>query len=292
MQKLILFGIAGFVAQLVDGSLGMGYGLTSSTMLIALGVSPVVASASIHFAEIATTAASGTAHYRFGNVDVALLKRMVVPGAIGAFVGALFLGSISGDLIKPFVSAFLLLLGVYVTASVVLGLRKTREKKLLSHWKTVPLSIVAGFFDSVGGGGWGPIATPTLMAHAGMEPRRVVGTVDASEFAVTLAGSLGFLAVLGLHGINWSWVAIFAVSGLIAAPIAAALVRYLPAQVLAAIVGGAIILTNARIVLGSLGVDAAVVNSLLLGGLVLWAALVAYVVRRYRRGTTLVEAAG
>ena len=104
MQKLILFGIAGFVAQLVDGSLGMGYGLTSSTMLIALGISPAVASASIHFAEIATTAASGTAHYRFGNVDVALLKRMVVPGALGAFVGALFLGSISGDLIKPFIS--------------------------------------------------------------------------------------------------------------------------------------------------------------------------------------------
>ncbi len=284
--------MAGFIAQLVDGSLGMGYGLTSSTMLIALGISPAVASASIHFAEIATTAASGTAHYRFGNVDVALLKRMVVPGAIGAFVGALFLGSISGDLIKPFVSAFLLLLGVYVTASVLLGLRKTRENKLLSHWKTVPLSIVAGFFDSVGGGGWGPIATPTLMAHAGMEPRRVVGTVDASEFAVTLAGSLGFLLVLGLHGINWSWVAIFAVSGLIAAPIAAALVRYLPAQVLAAIVGGAIILTNARTVLGSLSVDTAVVNSLLLGGLVLWAALVAYVVRRYRRGTTLAEAAG
>ncbi|WP_348766400.1 sulfite exporter TauE/SafE family protein [uncultured Salinisphaera sp.] len=292
MQKLLLFGMAGFIAQLVDGSLGMGYGLTSSTMLIALGISPAVASASIHFAEIATTAASGTAHYRFGNVDVALLKRMVVPGAIGAFVGALFLGSISGDLIKPFVSAFLLLLGVYVTASVLLGLRKTRENKLLSHWKTVPLSIVAGFFDSVGGGGWGPIATPTLMAHAGMEPRRVVGTVDASEFAVTLAGSLGFLLVLGLHGINWSWVAIFAVSGLIAAPIAAALVRYLPAQVLAAIVGGAIILTNARTVLGSLSVDTAVVNSLLLGGLVLWAALVAYVVRRYRRGTTLAEAAG
>ena len=292
MQKLLLFGIAGFIAQLVDGSLGMGYGLTSSTMLIALGITPAVASASIHFAEIATTAASGTAHYRFGNVDVALLKRMVLPGAIGAFVGALFLGSISGDLIKPFVSAFLLLLGVYVTASVLFGLRNKREKKLLSHWKTVPLSIVAGFFDSVGGGGWGPIATPTLMAHTAMSPRRVVGTVDASEFAVTLAGSAGFLLVLGLHGINWSWVAIFAASGLVAAPIAAALVRYLPARVLAAIVGGAIILTNARTVLGLLSVDPAIVSSLLLGGLVLWVALVVFVVRQHRRTATVTAAAG
>lgn len=289
MQKLLLFGLAGFIAQLVDGSLGMGYGLTSSTMLIALGVSPAVASASIHLAEIATTAASGTAHYRFGNVDVALLKRMVLPGAVGAFSGALFLGSISGDLIKPFVSAFLLVLGIYVTASVLFGLRKAREKKLLSHWKTVPLSVVAGFFDSVGGGGWGPIATPTLMAHTAMSPRRVVGTVDASEFAVTLAGSAGFLLVLGLHGINWSWVAIFAASGLIAAPLAAALVRWLPAQVLAAIVGGAIVLTNARTVLHSLGVAEDVTHALLLGGLVLWAVLVVHVIRLHRRGAALAE---
>lgn len=281
VNKLLIFGLAGFIAQLVDGGLGMGYGLTSASILVALGVTPAIASASIHFAELATTAASGTAHYRFGNVEPALFKRMIWPGAVGAFVGACLLSLAPGDAIKPLVSTLLLLLGLYVLARfVVPRAPQTVGTQQPSAWLLVPLSLVAGFFDSIGGGGWGPIATPTLMARAGSDPRRVIGTVDASEFVVTLAGTLGFALVLGLTQINWGWVAIFAVSGLVAAPLAAWLVRLLPARVLGVFVGGMIVVTNTRTLLSALSIDVQTIYTTTLGLFVAWAALVVLAVWR------------
>ncbi len=282
MQKLILFGLAGFIAQLVDGAIGMGYGLTSSSILLALGVTPAVASASIHLAEIATTAASGTSHYRLGNVDTGLVRRMIAPGAIGAFSGACFLSWIPGDMIKPFVSIFLLALGVYVVSIYLLDNGKPAKRYNLSRWKLVPLSLIAGFFDSVGGGGWGPISTPVLMAHKSIEPRKVIGSVDTSEFVVTIAGTLGFLIALGIGQINWTWVGIFAVSGLFAAPLAAWLVRIMPTRILGVIIGGAIILINVNTLALAVGLDSVVRQSLLIALALGWAALLSIALRRYR----------
>lgn len=287
MQRLIIFGIAGFVAQLVDGAIGMGYGLTSSSMLLALGVAPAVASASIHMAEVATTAASGASHWRLGNVDKRIVKTMMVPGALGAFVGACFLSNISGDLIKPFISIGLLLLGVYIVARYLLERGERQASSHVSRWKLIPLSVVAGFFDSVGGGGWGPISTPVLLAHRGIEARKVVGSVDTSEFFVALSGTLGFIVALGLDDINWQWVGVFALSGLVAAPLAAWIVRLLPARLLAVIVGGAIIVTNAKTLLGTLGI-AGEPASLILGLLTIaWLGLVSLAVKRHRSNRQL-----
>jgi len=282
MQKLILFGLAGFIAQLVDGAIGMGYGLTSSSILLALGVTPAIASASIHLAEIATTAASGTSHYRLGNVDTRLVRHMIVPGAIGAFSGACFLSWLPGDLIKPFISVFLLALGSYVVTIYLLDDGRPVVRRDLPRWKLLPLSLVAGFFDSVGGGGWGPISTPVLMAHKGIEPRKVIGSVDTSEFVVTVAGTLGFLIALGVGQINWTWVGIFAVSGLFAAPLAAWLVRIMPARILGVVIGGAIILINVNTLALSVGLDSGIRQSLLVILALGWAAILSVALRRYR----------
>jgi uncharacterized membrane protein YfcA len=258
MRKLLIFAIVGFFAQLIDGSLGMGYGLTSTSLLMAFSVAPAVASASVHMSEIVTTAASGVSHYRFGNVDKKMLFKLMIPGALGAFIGAAFLSSIPGDLIKPYLSFFLILMGIYVLSRFSFKQNNSKdtegeESEGSSTWYLVPLGAVAGFFDSVGGGGWGPINTPTLLSRKGAVPRKVIGTVGASEFAVTTSATLGFLLFLGWEQLNWIWVAAFIIGGVIAAPIAAYLVRIIPSYLLGVVVGGFIILTNLNTVLNALG---------------------------------------
>jgi uncharacterized membrane protein YfcA len=258
MRKLIIFTIVGFFAQLIDGSLGMGYGLTSTSLLMAFSVAPAVASASVHMSEIVTTAASGASHYRFGNVDKKLLIKLMIPGALGAFIGAAFLSSIPGDLIKPYLSFFLMLMGIYVLSRFSFKQKNANEtegeeSEGASTWYLVPLGAFAGFFDSVGGGGWGPINTPTLLSRKGAVPRKVIGTVGASEFAVTTSATLGFLLFLGWEQLNWIWVAAFIIGGVIAAPIAAYLVRIIPSYLLGVVVGGFIILTNLNTVLNAFG---------------------------------------
>ncbi|KKI91941.1 membrane protein [Bacillus sp. SA1-12] len=257
MRKLIIFAIVGFFAQLIDGSLGMGYGLTSTSLLMAFGVAPAVASASVHMSEIVTTAASGASHYRFGNVDKKMLIKLMIPGALGAFFGAAILSSIPGDLIKPYLSFFLMLMGIYVLTRFSFKRKNSNEMEKESEgsstWYLVPLGAVAGFFDAVGGGGWGPINTPTLLSIKGAVPRKVIGTVGASEFAVTASATLGFLLFLGWEQLNWIWVLAFIIGGVIAAPIAAFLVRIIPSYLLGVVVGGFIILTNLNTVLNALG---------------------------------------
>lgn len=255
MRKLIIFTLVGFFAQLVDGALGMSYGLTSSTLLIAYGVAPAVISSSIHMAEIATTAVSGYSHYKFENVDKKLVLTLIIPGSISAFLGAAFLSSLPGELIKPFISIFLLLLGVYIvirflffaTTPGIATERKTPMKKRFIY----PLGALAGFLDAVGGGGWGPINTPVLLARKGAIPRKVIGTVDTSEFAITISATLGFVLFLGWEQFQWIWVAAFMIGGVAAAPLAAWLVRIVPSFILGVLAGGFIILTNVRTLLNS-----------------------------------------
>ncbi|WP_144463634.1 sulfite exporter TauE/SafE family protein [Siminovitchia fortis] len=251
MKKLIVLAIVGFLAQLIDGALGMAYGISSTTLLLAFGIAPAVASATIHLSEVATTAASGIAHFKFGNVDKRMLYRLIIPGSIGAFAGACFLSHLPGEIVRPYISAFLLLLGFYVVFRFLFKFKnsETKEARTISVKQSIPLGLIAGFADATGGGGWGPIATPVLLSKKGMTARKVVGTVDTSEFAIAVSATLGFLISLGWGKINFLWVGALVMGGIIAAPIAAWLVRKVPAQLMGILVGGFIILINARTML-------------------------------------------
>jgi uncharacterized membrane protein YfcA len=258
---LIVLAIVGLAAQLVDGSLGMAYGVTSTTLLLAVGISPALASASVHIAEVGTCAMSGVAHWRFGNVDWSKIVWLAVPGAVGAFIGAVVLASvITAEAAEPIVAVFLFSLGIFVLArfSFRRHERPVRERPVPRAFMG-PLGFVAGFLDAAGGGGWGPISTPTLLSSGRMQPRKVIGTVDTSEFLVALAASIGFLISLSFADIPWQLVGALLIGGLIAAPIAAWIVRILPARIMGTAVGGVILIVNMRTFLGAIGVEGNVV---------------------------------
>lgn len=284
MRKLIILAFIGFCAQLVDGSLGMAYGVTSTSLLLMSGIAPAVASASVHMAEVVTTAASGLSHIRFGNVDKQVVRRLIVPGAIGAFLGACFLSNIPGDLIKPFISVFLLLLGIHVLYRFVFKnerfQKNSRKKFAKKHF--IPLGFAAGFFDATGGGGWGPITTPILMAGNKMEPRKVIGSVDTSEFVIAVSSTIGFLLTLGWEQIHVQWVLALMAGGIIAAPVAAWLVKIIPAKLLGTLVGGIIIVTNTRTLLEIFNVPVTWTAAIYIFLFLLWAAAVVYTIMKLK----------
>jgi uncharacterized protein len=291
MRKLIVLALVGLAAQLVDGALGMAYGVTSTTLLLVAGVAPASASASVHLAEIGTTLASGVAHWRFGNVDWKVVRRIALPGAIGAFAGATFLSAISTEAAGPWMAGILLALGIYLLLRFSRPLRERRigQAPLRSRF-LAPLGLVAGFIDSTGGGGWGPVATPSLLVSGRMEPRKVIGSVDTSEFVVAAAASIGFLIGLGSEGFVLPTVAALLVGGIIAAPLAAYLVRIVPAQVLGAAVGGIIVLTNGRTLMRAYDVPGGwriAVYSVIVAG---WIVAGVFAVRALRRTRALAEA--
>jgi uncharacterized protein len=252
MRSLVLLGFVGLVAQLVDGSLGMAYGVTSSTMLLAVGVAPAAASAAVHFSEIGTTLVSGASHWKFGNVDWRTVGILAVPGGVGAFFGATFLSSLDGDVAKPWVALLLLSLGFYVLYRFLrLGGRRPQFKSRPSAFFLAPMGVVAGVMDAIGGGGWGPVGTTSLLSSGRLEPRKVVGSIDTSEFVVAVGASLGFLVGLGSQGINFAWALALLAGGVIAAPVAAWIVRHLAARVLGVAAGGFIVLTNAKTMMES-----------------------------------------
>ncbi|GAA2433773.1 sulfite exporter TauE/SafE family protein [Streptomyces macrosporus] len=286
MRTLIVLALVGLGAQLVDGSLGMAYGVTSTTLLLAVGTNPAAASATVHLAEIGTTLASGAAHWRFGNVDWGVVAKIGIPGAVGAFAGATFLSKLSTEAAEPVMSIVLLALGLYVLLRFTLaGLPTDRLGKPLRKRFLSPLGLVAGFVDATGGGGWGPVGTPAILASGRLEPRKVIGSIDTSEFLVAVAASLGFLTGLGSAGIDASWAAALLVGGLIAAPIAAWLVRHVPPRILGSAVGGLIIVTNTRTLLNSdwIGAGDAVRYPIYAVLYVLWAAALAHSIREHRR---------
>jgi uncharacterized membrane protein YfcA len=286
VRALILLGLVGFVAQLVDGSLGMAYGVTSTTLLLAVGTNAAAASATVHLAEIGTTLASGISHWRFGNIDWKVVARIGVPGGIGAFAGATFLSNLSTEVAAPVMSIILLSLGVYILIRfTAFGLPRDNLGKPLRRRFLGPLGLVAGFVDATGGGGWGPVGTPAILASGRLAPRKVIGSIDASEFIVAIAASVGFFIGIGSENINFSWVAVLLIGGVIAAPIAAWLVRHIPPRILGSAVGGLIILTNVRTLLRSDWIDAPgnVQTVAYLTIAVLWAAALAYSVRENRR---------
>lgn len=256
MRRLLVFALAGLVGQLVDGALGMAFGVTTSTVLLSNGFSPAVASASVHLAEVGTTLTSGVSHWRFGNVSWPLVRRIGIPGALGAFAGATVLTSLTGDWLKPAVAVVLLGLGGLVIVRSVRGdLHGERhDPGHLRRRMLAPLGLSAGFLDAVGGGGWGPVATPTLLAAGRVEPRLVIGSVSAAELLVTVAASAGFLIGLGGEGIEAPLVLALLAGGVVAAPIAAWLVRHADPSVLGVVVGTLLLVTNVRTLLLEVGV--------------------------------------
>ena len=227
MPSLIVLALIGLAAQLVDGSLGMAYGVTSSTLLVAWGISPAMSSASVHLAEVGTTLLSGASHWKFGNIDWRVVVRLGVPGAVGAYAGATVLSNISTELARPVMAGVLLVLGVVVLVRfAVRGVGAPRSAGNLRTRFLAPLGLIAGFVDATGGGGWGPVATPTLLISGKTEVRKVIGSVSASEFLVAVAASLGFLFSLGSEGVNWAIAGALLVGGAIAAPFAAWVVSH------------------------------------------------------------------
>ncbi len=284
MQFLLVLLAVGFVAQLVDGALGMAYGTTSTSLALAAGLTPATASASVHMAELGTTLASGISHRRFGNIEWRTVKAVGLTGAAGAFLGAVVLSSISAELAKPWMAAILLALGVYILVRFTVGgPPRLRGASGVRRRFLAPLGFGAGFVDATGGGGWGPAMTPTLLATGKMEPRKVIGSVDTSEFLVALAASVGFLLALGSQGIAWSFVGALLVGGVVAAPVAAWLVRMITAGLLGAAVGGMIILTNVRTLFEVLEVDSGVRDPVYIAIGATWLLAIAVVVRRHRQ---------
>jgi len=241
----LFFALAGSIAQLIDGTLGMGFGLTSSTLLLTLGTSAAVASAAVHAAEIGTTLASGISHWHRENVDYEILKKLAIPGGIGAFAGATFLSSIDLSSGTIFIATILLLLGLVLLyrnvfqTSIRPNLAEIRNPRYLTF-----LGATGGFIDASGGGGWGPVVTPTLMATTEHEPRKIIGTVSASEFIVAVCASIGFLVNITRIDIDWHAVGGLALGGMIMAPFAAKLVSVLPRRPLGIAVAIAIIAIN------------------------------------------------
>ena len=220
------FVAVGFAAQLVDGMLGMGYGVVSAICLMSLGLSPVSVSASIHTAEMFASGASGYHHYRFGNVNRRLFRVLLLPGVAGSVGGALLLarfGETYANYLKPLLAVYLLILGLRIIAKAVQKQPQRRRQVKNAGW----LAGVGGFLDSFGGGGWGPLVTSTLIAN-GRTPNYVIGTVSLVEFFVTLASALTFFSLLGLS--HWPIVLGLIVGGVAAAPLAARLAGRIPTR--------------------------------------------------------------
>ena len=236
--NILLFVVIGFIAQMIDGALGMAYGVSTTTLLLTLGVSPAAASASVHVAETFTTGLSGISHFGFGNVNWFLVKRLIIPGVIGAIIGAYILSSIKGDVIKPYIAAYLLIMGGLI-------LFKAIRKIEMRHVQTqlVPLGLAGGFLDAIGGGGWGPIVVSTLLAR-GNDPRFTIGSVNFAEFFVALAASITFILTVGL--VQWQIILGLAIGGGIAAPFAAYTSKHIPTRALMIAVGILIILLSVR----------------------------------------------
>lgn len=283
MIGLFLVALAGFGAQLVDGSLGMGYGLTSSTLLIGLGLAPAAASASVHLAEIGTSAASALSHARMGNVDMAVLRRIALPGAAGAFAGATVLSALSTQAARPWASAILLVLGIYVLIRFLRTRVATSRRGRPGTRLLAPLGLVGGFVDATGGGGWGPVTTPALLADGRMAPGRVIGTVNAAEFLVSIAASAGFIIGLGVAALDWSILVPLMLGGVLAAPLGAWIAHRLPVRIMGVTVGGMIIVTNSLTLMKVVGVpgqDMARALALLGVG---WASVVTLATVQHRR---------
>lgn len=246
-HDFIVYIIAGFIAQIIDGALGMAYGITASSMLMGFGVPPAVVSSTVHAAECFTTGASAISHHAFGNISRHLFRRLLIPGIIGAALGAYVLSSVNGDFIKPYISGYLLIMGVIIIIKAFLPF-PPREVTT----KLTPLALIGSFLDAVGGGGWGPIVATNLIVR-GNAFRETVGSVNAVEFFVTLSASVTFFLSIGLG--HWQVIAGLALGGVIAAPFGAYLTKKVPHRPMMVVVGVLVIILSLRTMLKAMGFD-------------------------------------
>ena len=244
-DDVLLYVIIGFVAQMIDGAIGMAYGVTASSVLLSLGVPPATASACVHAAETFTTGASGLAHWRVGNVDRNLLLRLAIPGMIGGAIGAYALAELPGEALKPFISAYLLVLGVFIVWKAL----AVRPVEAPAPRAVAPLGLFGGMLDAIGGGGWGPIVTSTLLGQ-GTTPRYAIGSVNIAEFFVTLIISTTFFLTVGLS--LWPIIAGLIIGGVIAAPFAAMATKHIPEKVLMLLIGCVVVPLSLRTNLAAL----------------------------------------
>lgn len=253
LEFFIVVAVVGFLAQLIDGTLGMGYGVTSSTLLISLGLAPAIASASVHFAEVFVTLVSGAAHFRLGNARMDIFAPLAASGIIGGIVGAYFLVNIPNKPISLAVGAILLAMGFVILYRFLSGKIKMREpSKKYSSKKLSVLGFFAAMIDAIGGGGWGPICTPALVVR-GAEPKHAVGSVNLAEFFVSLAITITFVVLLGFERFRLDIAALLLVAGIIAAPIAAYATKKLPHKTLGILVGIVVMALSARIIAKAIG---------------------------------------
>ena len=239
MPGLLVSVLFGFIAQTIDGALGMAYGVSCTTFLLTFGITPAVATTSVKVSEIFTTAVSGLSHLRFGNVDRKLFLKLCVPGVTGGIIGAFILSQVPGERIKPFVSAYLLIMGGIILAR---AFRKTAAFAQLQD-RAVPLGFIGGLLDGIGGGGWGPVVTTNLIAR-GREPHLAIGSVNLAEFFVTAAQAITLTSLVGLQ--HKEVVLGLIIGGVVAAPLAAYLCKKIPTKTLLVLVGSLIILLSLR----------------------------------------------
>lgn len=230
--SIFVFIAIGFVAQMIDGSLGMAYGVSANSFLMAIGLSPAISSASVHTSEIFTTLVSGLSHLKFGNVDKKMVLKLLIPGVIGGGLGAYVLTAFDGNVIKPYISIYLLIMGVRILYKAF--------KPTVEHGREpktsllVALGLIGGTCDAIGGGGWGPVVTSTLIS-TGHSPRKTIGSVNFSEFFVTVTESVVFILTLGLT--HWKVILGLLIGGVVAAPLAAYLTKKLPTKAIMICVG-------------------------------------------------------
>jgi uncharacterized membrane protein YfcA len=239
MDEILVFALVGFAAQLVDGALGMAYGITATSAMLSLGVAPAVASASVHAAEVVTTGVSGLAHWQFGNVDRELFRKLVIPGMIGGAIGAYLLASIPSDAIRPLISVYLLVMGLIILHKAI----RRRDIPGAGPRHLSALGFGGGFLDAMGGGGWGPIVASTLLGN-GTTPRYAIGSVNVAEFFVAATVSAAFVFTIGLT--LWPIIAGLILGGALAAPFAAYMTRRLPERFLMVLVATVVIALSVR----------------------------------------------
>lgn len=237
-NHFLWFVLAGFIAQLIDGSLGMAYGVSASSLLLTLGLPPAVVSSTVHAAECFSTGASAISHRAFGNVNTTLFRRLIVPAVLGAVAGAYLLSQFPSELIRPVIAVYLLGIGGVI---IFKAFREFPPRAVTTH--LAPLGFTGAFADAVGGGGWGPIVASTLIAR-GNDVRSTIGSVNAVEFFVTLAASLTFLLTIGLT--HWSIILALALGGLLAAPLGAWACKHVPIKPFMVVVGVFVSLLSIR----------------------------------------------
>jgi uncharacterized membrane protein YfcA len=257
MGQLLLVGLAGFLACLVDGALGMGFGPTASSILLGAGLSPSAASTTVNLAKVVTGLASALSHWRFGNVDRKLVLQLAIPGAIGALIGVTVLNNVDGDDLKPILSALLFVVGIRilvrfsrqrpVSAADARADEAEHRGEPLPEWNSRGTEVAATAGGITNGliGAWGPVVTPFLL-HRGLPPRFAIGSVNTAEVAVAVVASGSLLASLGGAGLDVGIILAMLIGGVLAAPLAAYVIRFLPARGMGIAVSGLLMVTNLR----------------------------------------------